>query len=187
MEEVINADADAMAAEASETVAPSGIPLPPPVWGAVPDSEPEPPAMRFWNQRLKPLYDSCMLPVKSAPFAPHHHGKGAYRFSFTYQDGNQNWTFAPSRPLPPGPSSPSLSECLRPLVYPPAPPEPSRKKAKTNADSSSSSSQDDDPSNGEASQRRKKAAPFKRKPPLEGQLRAPSRCACGPPGSRSAS
>eukprot|EP00966_Prymnesium_polylepis_P255047 5892954-Prymnesium_polylepis.1 len=128
MEEVMNADAGAMVAAPPEATAADpevaapvgqqsgqgGIPIPPPVWGVVSDVEPEPPAMRFWNQRLKPLYDSCLLPVRSAPFAPHHHAEGAYRFSFTYQDGNQNWTFAATRPAPPGPASPSLSERMRP-------------------------------------------------------------------------
>ena len=142
--------------------------VPPPLWGDGPD-EPEPPARRFWNQRLKPLYDSCLLPVKSAPSAPHHHPEDDYSFRFTFQDWNQNWAFAPIQP--PTATSPSLSERMRPLVHPHPPPQSSRKKAKTSEGPSSASSKDDDPSLEEMNGEKRKVAPFKRKAPLEGHLR----------------
>ena len=59
--------------------------VPPPLWGDAsdPEDEPEPPARRFWNQRLKPLYDACPLPVRSTPSAPHHRAESSYGFRYT--------------------------------------------------------------------------------------------------------
>lgn len=131
------------------------------------DPEPDPPARRFWNQGLKPLYDACPLPVQSAPSALHHRAESSYGFRFTFQDWHQNWTH-----VPPGghPIGPSLAARLRPLIYPP-PPEPKappRKKAKaaaTDSPSTSTSTADD------VDAAPKKPPPFKRKVAVEGHLR----------------
>ena len=107
--------------------------VPSPLWGDTEEGDedkPESPPHRFWNELLKPIYDSCPLPVQSVPSAPHHYSEKSYEFGFTYQDGNQNWSFSPTGSLPCGSSRP-LSERIRPLVHPPPPPGPKRKKAKT--------------------------------------------------------
>lgn len=148
------------------------IPLPPPLWGdaSEPEDEPEPLAQRFWNQRLKPLYDACPLPVQSTPSAPHHRAEPSYGFRFTFQDWHQNWTHVP----PSGPpTDPSLAARLRPLVHPSPPPEPKappRKKAKAAASDSPSTSTTDDVDAALAEP--KKQPPFKRKIAVEGHLRA---------------
>ena len=144
--------------------------VPIPLWGATEEDDegdkPEPPPRRFWNELLEPIYDSCPLPVQSVPSSSHHHSEESYKFNFTYQDGNQNWSFSPTDSLPCGPSR-SLSERIRPLVHPYSPPEPKRKKAKTSKPTPNpppiEEDLDDEP--------KRKNVPFKRKVAVEGQLR----------------
>ena len=144
--------------------------VPIPLWGATEEDDegdkPEPPPRRFWNELLEPIYDSCPLPVQSVPSSSHHHSEESYKFNFTYQDGNQNWSFSPTDSLPCGPSR-SLSERIRPLVHPSPPPEPKRKKAKTSKPTPNppptEEDLDDEP--------KRKNVPFKRKVAVEGQLR----------------
>ena len=171
MEETINADAVAMTVSTAGTSEQAGASTSQENEGG--DSEePEPPARRFWNQRLKPLYDSCFLPVKSTPSEPHHRSENDYSFDSTSRHGNENWTFSPAHPPPV--ATPPLSERMRPLVHPPPPPpppEPSRKRAKKNDGSASSSKDKDTPTEKTEEEEKKKAVPFKRKVVLEGQLR----------------
>lgn len=147
-----------------------------PIWGEATDSEdesePEPPAYRFWNQRLKPLYDSCLLPVKSVPSASHHCAESEYTSTTFSGHGVEHVVCAP--PTPPAGSA-GLSQQLRPLVHPP-PKEPARPKkpqprkaAKADASSSPSSPHEEGCEDEEPL--KKKAVPFKRKVPVEGYLR----------------
>ena len=136
------------------------------------EEEPEPPAYRFWNQRLKPLYDQCLLPVQSTPSAPHHASEHAYTTRRFSRHGVEHVVCTPPNTIRAPPTE--LAAKLRDLVHPPAkeekPPKPApRKKAKVAPTDSPSTSTTDDV-DAEPTEI-KKSAPFKRKVAVEGHLR----------------